>query len=150
MLLGAHWPATRPRRFSQRPPPRLGGVFSAVGSHSLASQSQAARSPRWRRHFTLGLNQDVVRQAVSASLRLLAERDADDSLAVRSLPERQGFQKQNLPRYREFPDTPFTALRLDSLRHPDLGLIDCAMSGKAVRRSHSICLTALEPQRGSP
>ena len=44
VLLGVLWPATRPRRCSQRPPPRLGHVFSAVGSPSLASQSQAPSS----------------------------------------------------------------------------------------------------------
>ena len=41
MLVGSRLAATIPRRSSQRPLPRLGGVFSAVGSRSLASQSQA-------------------------------------------------------------------------------------------------------------
>jgi hypothetical protein len=35
--------ATRPRRCSQRPPPRLGGVLCADGSHSLASQVRLLR-----------------------------------------------------------------------------------------------------------
>ena len=44
MLHGVLWPATIPRRCSQRPPPRLGHVQRAVGSPSLASLSQAPSS----------------------------------------------------------------------------------------------------------
>jgi hypothetical protein len=38
------WPAALPMTLQPTPPPRLGGVLCAGGSHSLASQSQARSS----------------------------------------------------------------------------------------------------------